>query len=133
MKAFEKICMTAALAFLGTALAAEEFTEKAPALWETEYLNAVKEGRKLFNGQELGRKQFSCAKCHPDAADTHSETYPKFNKGMGKVVTIGEMINGCIANALEGERLAPESRKMTALISYITDVRRGVALDPGRH
>jgi len=35
----------------------------------------------------------ACAQCHPNAADTHPETYPKFQQQLGKVIALREMIN----------------------------------------
>lgn len=43
------------------------------------------------------------------------------------------MINWCIANPLEGERMALDDPRTTALIAYITHERRGVKLEPGKH
>lgn len=138
MKTTEKRQKTAAAAILlgalllSSDLGAEQSSEKDLALRKAEYMSVVKEGQTLFTVPMLGRNEVVCAQCHPDAASTHPETYPKFKKQLGRVVTIGEMINWCIANPLEGERLALESPKMTALITYITDKRRGVPLEPGK-
>ena len=112
-------------------LSAEQFTEKELALWKTEYMSAVKEGRALFTGPQLGKNRAACMQCHPNAANTNPETYPKYRKQLGKVATIGEMVNWCIVNALEGDRLGLDSRKMVSLISYITYERRGTTLAPG--
>jgi thiosulfate dehydrogenase len=75
----------------------------------------------------------SCDQCHPNASNTHPETYPKFQKQIGKVVTLFEMLNWCIQNPLEGKTLAADDPKMVALQAYITYERRGVKLDPGKH
>lgn len=122
-----------ALAVLATAGMADEFTEKDLALWKTEYASVMKEGRKVFTNPALGTNTITCNECHPNATNTHPETYPKFQKQLGKVATIGEMINWCIANPLEGKRMALEDPRMTALIAYITHERRGVPLEPGKH
>ena len=139
MKVFYKIRMMALMVTLvgGTLtsleLSADEFTEKELQGWTSEYLSVVKEGRQLFTSPTLGTNGVACAQCHPNAANTHPETYPKFQKQLGKVITIADMINWCIANPLEGKRLIVDGQKMTALITYITDERRGVELDPGKH
>lgn len=111
-------------------LSAEQFTEKDLALWKTEYISVVKEGRALFGTPGLGKKG-ACAQCHPGAANTYPETYPKYKKQLGKVVTLEEQVNWCIVNALEGDRLELGSKKMVSLIAYITNERRGIALAPG--
>jgi thiosulfate dehydrogenase len=52
---------------------------------------------------------------------------------MGRVVVLGEMINWCIMNPLEGEALALDDPAMVALEAYIHHERSGVALAPGKH
>lgn len=118
---------------LAVSLYADEFTQKDLDLWKTEYLSVVKQGRKVFTNPKLGSNTLACNECHPSATNTHPETYPKFQKQLGKVATIGEMINWCIANPLEGKKMALDDPNMTALIAYITEERRNVKLDPGKH
>lgn len=74
-----------------------------------------------------------CAQCHPNAANTHPETYPKFQKQLGKVSMMWEMINWCIRNPLQGEDLAADDPVMIALQAYIAQEREGQALTPGKH
>lgn len=112
---------------------ADEFTQKDLALWKAEYQSVVKQGRKVFVDPKLGSNTVTCNECHPNATNTHPETYPKFQKQLGKVATMGEMINWCIANPLEGKKMALDDPRMIALIAYITEERRGVKLDPGKH
>jgi len=112
---------------------ADQFTQSDLDAWQAEYKKAVKEGRKHFTDGNLGTNGLACAQCHPNAANTHPETYPKFQKQLGKVATIGEMINWCIRNPLEGKNLALDSKKMVSIIAYITEERRKVKLDPGKH
>lgn len=111
----------------------DEFTEDDLKRWEQEYLAVVNEGDMLFHSGKLGGNTVSCDQCHPNATNTHPETYPKFQKQIGKVVSLFEMINWCIQNPLEGKPLAADDPKMTALLSYITFERRGVQLNPGKH
>jgi cytochrome c len=129
--------LTTALA-LGVALIAQnaigdEFTKADVDRWRQEYLNVVKNGRELWTSGSLGSNGVACAQCHPNAANTHPETYPKFQKQLGKVAQMFEMVNWCIRNPLQGTNLAPDDPKMTALLSYIAYERRGVKLDPGEH
>lgn len=112
---------------------ADEFTEEDLKRWEQEFTAVVDEGEKLFHSSKLGGNTVSCDQCHPNATNTHPETYPKFQKQIGKVVMLFEMINWCIQNPLEGKPLAAEDPKMTALQAYITYKRRGVKLEPGKH
>lgn len=112
---------------------ADEFTEEDLKRWEQEFMAVVDEGEKLFHSSKLGSNTVSCDQCHPNATNTHPETYPKFQKQIGKVVTLFEMINWCLQNPLEGKPLAADDPKMTALQAYMTYERRGVKLEPGKH
>ncbi len=113
--------------------AGDEFTDADVEHWTEQYQAAVTAGRALWVDGALGSNGVACAQCHPNAANTHPETYPKYQKQLGRVVTIGEMINWCIENPLEGEPLAMDSKEMVAIQAYVTWERRGVTLDPGKH
>ena len=123
------------LAGMGCVLpaAADEFTQADLQRWEGQYMSVVKEGRSLWTDPALGTNGVACAQCHPNAANTHPETYPKYQIQLGKVVPIGEMVNWCIRNPLEGKDLAADDPKMAALQAYIAYERRGVKLAPGKH
>jgi thiosulfate dehydrogenase len=112
---------------------ADDFTKEDQARWQNELMSVVKKGEKLFHSPDLGKNKVSCDQCHPNGANTHPETYPKFQKQIGKVITLFEMINWCIRNPLEGESLAADDPKMIALQAYIYYERRGVPLEPGKH
>ena len=112
---------------------ADEFSETDLKRWEAEYQSVVKKGRETFTDGSLGSNDVVCAQCHPNAANTHPETYPKFQKQLGKVAALWEMINWCIRNPLQGKDLAADDPRMIALQTYITHERRGVKLEPGKH
>lgn len=111
---------------------ADEFTEEDLKRWEQEFMAVVKKGEKLFHSS-LGTNNVSCDQCHPNGANTHPETYPKFQQQLGRVIELFEMINWCIENPLEGEPLRPDDPKMIAIEAYINYERRGVPLAPGKH
>lgn len=120
------------LALCATALA-DPFTDADLQRWKAEYMTVVKNGDKLFHGGLDSKNTVSCDQCHPNGANTHPETYPKFQKQLGKVAALWEMINWCVMNPLESPALAADDPKMTALQAYIAFERRGVALEPGKH
>jgi thiosulfate dehydrogenase len=93
----------------------------------------VERGRALWVSPELGSNGVACAQCHPNAANTHPETYPKFQQQLGKVVALREMINWCILNPLEGAPLALDDPDLVAIEAYIAYERRGVEMAPGKH
>jgi cytochrome c len=124
----------AALALVAAASVwADEFTKEDVERWQQEYMSVVKTGRELWTSPDLGHNGVACAQCHPNAANTHPETYPKFQQQLGRVVALRDMINWCIQNPLEGTPLALDDPKMVAIESYVLYERRGVQLDPGKH
>jgi cytochrome c len=112
---------------------ADEFTKEDLDRWQGQFMTLVQQGRELWTSPTLGSNGVACAQCHPNAANTHPETYPKFQKQIGKVVAFWEMINWCLRNPLEGQPLAADDPKMIALQAYATYERRGVKLEPGKH
>jgi thiosulfate dehydrogenase len=122
-----------AVAAVGLLVQADEFTEKDVERWQQEYMSVVQKGRELWVSAELGTNGVACAQCHPNAANTHPETYPKFQKQLGRVVALRDMFNWCLQNPLEGEPLALDSAEMVAMEAYAYWERRGVPLAPGKH
>jgi len=117
----------------GIAIQADEFTKKDQERWEKEYMSVVQKGRELWTSPQLGTNGVACAQCHPNGANTHPETYPKFQQQLGRVIALREMINWCIQQPLEGKPLALDSKDMVALETYVAYERRGVPLAPGKH
>jgi thiosulfate dehydrogenase len=117
----------------GTADRADEFTQQDLERWNDEFMSVVKTGRELWVSPDLGTNGVACAQCHPNAANSHPETYPKFQQQLGRVIAFRDMINWCLMNPLEGEALALDDPKMIALEAYATYERRGVPLAPGKH
>ena len=127
------------ISFAATALAllsplsADPFSQADLDRWQAEYETVVNEGERLFHGGLGNANTVSCDQCHPNATNTHPETYPKFQQQLGKVTQQWEMINWCIMNPLESEPLAANDPKMIALQAYINHERRGVPMVPGKH
>ena len=119
---------------LGSAAArADEFTKQDVERRTAQFMQVVNQGRALWTDAQLGTNGVACAQCHPNAANSHPETYPKFQEQIGRVVTLPEMINWCLRNPLKGQPLALDDPKMVALVAYATYERRGVKLEPGKH
>ncbi|QSA98743.1 cytochrome C [Methylococcus sp. EFPC2] len=113
--------------------AADEFTDEDEKRWMAQFDAVAQQGRSLWTSPALGSNGVVCAQCHPNAANTHPETYPKFQKQLGKVALLSDMINWCIQNPLQGKPLELTDPKLTALQAYVTWERRGVPLAPGKH
>jgi thiosulfate dehydrogenase len=103
-------------------------------VWKNETYKTAVYGSKVFHsGDELGSEiAVSCDMCHPRAANTHPESYPKFQPQLGRVALLRDMINWCIEHPVRGKVLAPDDPKMRALEAYILAQRKGVPLDYGK-
>lgn len=127
------VVVTWAVLLCAASVPADEFTKEDLERWEKEYMSVVETGRALWVSADLGTNGVACAQCHPNAANTHPETYPKFQQQLGRVIALRDMINWCLMNPLEGEPLELESSQMVAIEAYVTYERRGVNLAPGKH
>lgn len=109
-------------------------TEQDVLLWKTETERAALAGSEVFHsGEQLGSTVgVSCDMCHPHAANTHPETYPKFQVQLGRVALLRDMINWCIEHPVRGKPLADSDPRMRALESYILAQRKGKALEYGK-
>jgi thiosulfate dehydrogenase len=103
-------------------------------VWKNETYKIAVYGSTVFHsGDELGSEiAVSCDMCHPRAANTHPESYPKFQPQLGRVALLRDMINWCIEHPVRGKVLAPDDPKMRALEAYIIAQRKGVPLDYGK-
>ena len=104
-------------------------------IWNRETEKFVLEGSRIFHNADLLKStvSVSCDMCHPHAANTHPETYPKFQTQLGRVVLLRDMINWCIDNPVRGERLGPDDPRMRALEAYIMAQRSGTPMNYGKH
>jgi thiosulfate dehydrogenase len=109
-------------------------TQKTVQVWKNETYKTALYGSKVFHsGDELGSEiAVSCDMCHPRAANTHPETYPKFQPQLGRVAMLRDMINWCIEHPVRGKVLAADDPKMRAMEAYILAQRKGTPLDYGK-
>ncbi|HWP43798.1 MAG TPA: hypothetical protein VNO14_11215 [Blastocatellia bacterium] len=114
---------------------ASKWTDRDRLTWEREQKRIIAEGDKLFHDWKAlgGTIGISCDMCHPNASNTHPETYPKFQTQLKKVAALRDMINWCIENPMKGKPLALDDPRILALEAYMTAQRKGVPLDPGKH
>jgi thiosulfate dehydrogenase len=111
------------------------YTARDIAAWARETEKFVSEGSRIFHDAGLlgSTVAVSCDMCHPNAANTHPETYPKFQVQLGKGALLRDMINWCIENPVRGKPLAADDPKMRALEAYILAVRTGTKMEFGKH
>ncbi|HUI22750.1 MAG TPA: hypothetical protein VLZ74_17170 [Methylocella sp.] len=111
------------------------FSERDQQIWKDSTDRLVAEGKRIFHDAKAlgGTNAVSCDMCHPDASNTHPETYPKFQVQLGRVALLRDMINWCIENPVRGKPFADDDPRLKALEAYILAQRKGVALDYGKH
>jgi cytochrome c len=112
-----------------------QYTEKDVLMWARETEKLVVEGSRIFHdaGALGSTVSVSCDMCHPHAANTHPETYPKFQVQMGRVALLRDMINWCVEQPVRGTRFAPDDERLRALEAYIYAQRKGKSLEYGKH
>jgi hypothetical protein len=93
MKLLTKMSLVGCFFLGANVVIADEFTQATVDEAHAEFMSAVEKGRGLFVDPNLGSNGVVCTQCHPDGANTHPETYPKFQKQLGKVAPMWEMVN----------------------------------------
>lgn len=111
------------------------FTEQDLMTWSVETEKLVVAGSRVFHSaDELGSTiAVSCDMCHPNASNTHPETYPKFQTQIGQVVLLRDMINWCLQHPVRAEPMEADDPRMRAMEAYIISQRAGVELTYGKH
>jgi thiosulfate dehydrogenase len=111
------------------------FTTRDEQIWRASTQAFIDQGNKIFHDAKAmgGTIAVSCDMCHPNGANTHPETYPKFQVQLGRVAMLRDMINWCIENPVRGKPLADDDPKLKAIEAFIYAQRKGVPLDYGKH
>ena len=118
---------------LAVTLPAHAEAVKDTAKWSSEFKASVNRGDGIFHGGFKSDNQVACVQCHPEGSNTHAETYPKYQKQLGKVSQLWEMANWCIENPLESKAIAADSQDMVDLVAYMSNIRRGYKLEAGKY
>jgi hypothetical protein len=113
----------------------EAFTNRDEMMWNTETQKFVDEGNHIFHDAKLlgGVIGVSCDMCHPNAANTHPETYPKFQVQLGRVALLRDMINWCLENPVKARPMRDDDDRLRAMEAYIIAQRKGARLEYGKH
>jgi len=111
------------------------YSQQDLIIWAREAEKFVAEGSRIFHSaDELGSTvAVSCDMCHPHAANTHPETYPKFQTQLGRVALLRDMIDWCVEHPVRGAHIDPDGPKMRALEAYIMAQRKGIEMNYGKH
>jgi thiosulfate dehydrogenase len=120
----------------------EKHTPQQLKAFHDVFMEQVRLGDLLFHGDDATAKQMgvnlsktgmACAMCHPFASDTHPHEFPKFQEQIQEFATLRDMINWCIENPNEGERVDVNGPAMKALEAYHYWSNKGSVLEPGKH
>jgi thiosulfate dehydrogenase len=95
------------------------------------------------HGMRFAGNNLACSSCHLDAGRQKFglplvgvyADFPNYRARSGKVGTIEERINGCMARSMNGRPLPEQSREMTAMVAYLKFMSSGVRVGdrtPGR-
>ncbi|HET9880366.1 MAG TPA: hypothetical protein VFS84_08025 [Candidatus Binatia bacterium] len=120
----------------------EKHTPEQLKAFQDVFMEQVRIGDLLFHGDSemekklgvnLSKTGMACAMCHPFASDTHPHEFPKFQEQIQEFATLRDMINWCIENPNEGERIDVNGPAMKALETYHYWSNKGSVLDAGKH
>ena len=113
--------------------AREPFTKDELKVMDEKLTQSAKRGYDMWYGAraDMSSNGLACANCHPDAAATNPQTFPKYMPQADRVMAYREMINWCIENPQAGKAMDVSSSDMVALESYSYYLHRGVAIQTG--
>ncbi len=111
------------------------YTKRDELIWAEETKKFVVEGDAVFHdAKKLGSTiAMSCDMCHPNAANTHPETYPKYQVQLQRVALLRDMVNWCLENPLKAPAMADDDPRLRAIEAYIMAQRKGVPMEYGKH
>jgi thiosulfate dehydrogenase len=117
----------------GQSWARPPFTDAQLAEQQQLLLAEVDKGRDLWHGSKpsMSTTGLACGNCHPDAAASNPQTFPKYVSELDRVAPLRDMINWCIEHPQGGTQLDVNSDDMLALESYAFYLNRGAAITPG--
>lgn len=141
MQTYKKLLKAVVVPFAGLALLAaamhstarEPFTPDELKVKDDKLMASVKRGFDMWYGAraDMANNGLACANCHPDAAATNPQTFPKFLPMFNKVVTYRSMVNWCIETPQGGKALDVSGDDMTAIEAYSFYLHRGVPIETG--
>jgi thiosulfate dehydrogenase len=122
-----------ALAVATTSFARAPFTEEELAQQKAELHKMADKGYAIWHGSmpSTTTNGLACANCHPDAAASNPQTFPKYMPMFGRVTSWREMSNWCIENPQKGEPLDIAGEEMMAIEAYAMYLHRGEPIEPG--
>jgi thiosulfate dehydrogenase len=113
--------------------AREPFTAAELKAMQEKLTTSGKRGYDMWYGAraDMSNNGLACANCHPDAAATNPQTFPKFMPIEDRVMAYRDMINWCIENPQGGKKLDVNSADMIAMEAYSFLLHQGVRIETG--
>lgn len=147
------VILLLALVVLGCAKKEEEAEEAKPKEMKPDpavrLARSVENGKKLFADAAIGTNDMSCNSCHAEggmkdgkfgerdipAFSGLAAAYPKYFASANKVMTLSQVNNFCLVNAMSGEPFPADDQRLADLTAYVASVK-GVSeiekkADPG--
>jgi len=88
--------------------------------WE----KTISRGEEVFKDPQLGSNGKSCADCHsPESLVKVKDKYPKFDKDLGRIVSLDEHLNYMVVKKMEGPALKVGDERIFALSLFIKSLR----------
>jgi thiosulfate dehydrogenase len=127
------LAVLAVLAATTSVSAREPFTKEELKEQQDKLLASVKRGYDMWYGAraDMANNGLACANCHPDAAATNPQTFPKFLPMFDRVVAYREMVNWCIENPQGGKAMDVASADMVALEAYSFYLHKTIPIETG--
>jgi thiosulfate dehydrogenase len=127
------LAVLAVVAAATSVSAREPYTTAELKDQQDKLLASVKRGYDMWYGAraDMANNGLACANCHPDAAATNPQTFPKFLPMFDKVVAYREMVNWCIENPQGGKAMDVTSADMVALEAYSFYLHKTIPIETG--
>jgi thiosulfate dehydrogenase len=127
------VAVIVSTALLVTAQAGQPLPEEEMARQKAELFKMADKGYAIWHGSmpSTTTNGLACANCHPDAAASNPQTFPKYMPMFGRVTSWREMSNWCIENPQKGEPLDIAGEDMMAIEAYAMLLHRGRPIEPG--
>lgn len=118
---------------LGSVQAREPYTPAELKKQQDARYQASELGYNLWHGSKptMQSNGLACGNCHPDAAASNPQTFPKFIPAFNRVASFAEMVNWCVENPQAGKALDIQGPEMNAMAAYAFELHRGRVVEPG--
>ena len=98
--------------------------DQTVATTRTAWMEAVQNGREIFEDGRLGKSGRSCSSCHqPGSLKQVADAYPRFDQKLKRFVDLSEAVNIMIKDKVGGEPFPVNDQRLLSLVAYIKTLR----------